>query len=44
MNTSTRILVATGLMVVAILAAGCQQDETATPISTQAPTPTILVT
>ena len=40
MNTSTRILVATGLMVVAILAAGCQQDETATPISTQAPTPT----
>ena len=40
MNTRLKIPVATGLLVVAILAAGCQQDEAATPTSTPAPTPT----
>ena len=44
MNSSIKILAATGLIVVAILAAGCQQDETATPMSTQAPTPTLTLT
>ncbi len=40
MNISIKIWAAAVLMVVAILAAGCQQDETPTPTSTQAPTPT----
>ena len=31
-------------MVVVILAAGCQQDETATPMATQVPTPTLAPT
>ena len=44
MNTLIRILAATGLTVVAILAAGCQQDEIAAPMSTQAPTPTLAPT
>ena len=40
MHTLVKMLAATGLMVAAIPAVACQQDEKATPTSTQGPTPT----
>ena len=44
MHSRIRILAGTGLMVVAILAAGCGQDATATPVPTPTTTPTIAPT
>ena len=44
MNTRIKILVGTGLMVVAILAAGCRQDAMATPVHTPTTAPTIAPT
>ena len=44
MNTRIKILVGTGLMVVAILAPGCGQGATATPVPTPTTMPTIAPT
>ena len=41
LNTRIKIMVGTGLMVVAILSPGCRQDATATSVPTPTTTPTI---
>ena len=44
MSTHIKVVVWTGLMVVAILAAGCEQDATATPVPIPTTAPTIAPT